>query len=300
MAKAIPALRGSVCAAGAMVAAGSSAAVSPLVVNYPWFAGQFWRYLVAALALLPLCRRGAWPRLGGRGWGRVLLLVATGNVGFNLCLLQAVRRADPTAVGAAVGAAPVLLALLGPLLGPLLGAAGGRRRPSPRILTAALLAFAGLLVARSAAVATGAGLCWALGALVCETCFSLLAVELVDRLGAARLSAVVCLGAALAFGTGALLTERQQVLRLPTGTELAAFGYLALVVTSLAFFLWYRAVGGLGVARAGLFVGLLPLGALLTGPLLGTGRLTAAGALGALLVAGAVLWGVTAPGPDTP
>ncbi|GAA1248631.1 hypothetical protein GCM10009665_44380 [Kitasatospora nipponensis] len=299
MANRIPAARGALSAGAATLAAGSSAAVSPLISHFPLLAGQFWRYLVAALVLLALCRRGrdqrassrSWGVLTVRQWGRILLLAATGMAGFNLCLLHAVRGADPAAVGTVVGASPVLLALLGPVLDPLTD----RRRPHSRLLGAAVLVSVGLAVARSAGSATPTGLLWAAGALGCECCFSLLAVELLALLGPLRLSALACLATALLTGAGALAVEGRAALRLPGGAELPALAYLALVVTSLAFVLWYSAVELLGVERTGLFVGLLPLGALLAGPLLGTAELTAPGVLGALLVAAAVVWGVTAP-----
>ena len=47
-------------------------------------------------------------------------------------------------------------------------------------------------------------------------------------------------------------------------TEAVAFAYLAVVVTALAFVLWYEALDRLGSARAGLLAGLVPVSALFT------------------------------------
>ena len=59
-----------------------------------------------------------------------------------------------------------------------------------------------------------------------------------------------------------------------TPAHLLAVGYLAVVVTAVAFVLWYGAVAALGPARAGLLTGVVPvaaagLGAALGGPMPG-------------------------------
>ncbi|MET9361908.1 EamA family transporter [Streptomyces sp. NPDC006632] len=286
--------RGSICAATAMVAVGSSAAVSPVLTEYPLLSGQAWRYVVAGLLLL-LARRGpAVPaaRLTPRQWARIALLAATGMAGFNVCLLEAVRRADPSTVGAVVGAAPIVLAVAGPL--------GSAQRPSARIAFSALVTTAGVCVIQAFGHGSVTGLLYALGALACECCFSLLAVGLLPALGARRLSAFACLAAAPMLAVAAALTEGADALQRPTVAEWLALGYLTLVVTALAFFLWYAGIGLLGVDRAGLFAGIVPLTAVLLGPVLGTGRLAPTSVLGALVIGAAVLYGVSAPAPDRP
>jgi drug/metabolite transporter (DMT)-like permease len=67
-------------------------------------------------------------------------------------------------------------------------------------------------------------------------------------------------------GTGAI--------RLPTWQEAAAFGYLAVVVIALGLVLWYSGVRRLGVERAGLFAGLVPVAALVTSAAVGAATLT--------------------------
>ncbi|MFC6598228.1 DMT family transporter [Kitasatospora paranensis] len=278
-------LRGSLCAAAAMVAVGSSAAVSPVLTGYPLLSGQAWRYLVAGLILLLAHRAGApAARPTPAQWTRILLLAATGMAGFNVCLLKAVQHADPSTVGAVVGAAPVVLALAGPL--------GAARRPSTRVAVCALVTTAGVCVIQTFGAGSATGLLYALGALACECCFSLLAVGLLPALGPRRLSGLACLAAAPLLGLAAALTEGAAALRLPTRTEGLALVYLTLVVTALAFFLWYRGIGLLGVDRAGLFAGIVPLTAVLLGPVLGTGRLAPSALLGAAMVGAAVLYGV--------
>jgi drug/metabolite transporter (DMT)-like permease len=76
---------------------------------------------------------------------------------------------------------------------------------------------------------------------------------------------------------------------MPDAGQAAALGYLAAGVTVLGFLSWYSAVGLLGVERAGLFSGVLPVSALLFSAALGVADITPA-RLGAVAV---VALGVT-------
>ncbi|WP_344455553.1 DMT family transporter [Actinocorallia aurantiaca] len=70
------------------------------------------------------------------------------------------------------------------------------------------------------------------------------------------------------------------------------------MVTAAAFFLWYDALRRLGADRAGLFAGLVPVGALLATVALGLGQAGPADVTGALLVAAGVVLGLRRPGRD--
>jgi drug/metabolite transporter (DMT)-like permease len=71
------------------------------------------------------------------------------------------------------------------------------------------------------------------------------------------------------------------------------------VLTAGAFLAWYSAIGRLGVDRAGLFVGVMPVSALLAGVALGTGTVSMLGLLGTLVVGAGVVLGIsrTSPAP---
>ena len=56
-----------------------------------------------------------------------------------------------------------------------------------------------------------------------------------------------------------------------TGGQWAAAGYLALMVTAVAFVLWYSTVRSVGAGRAGLLTGIAPLAAAVAGAVSGTG-----------------------------
>lgn len=100
--------------------------------------GQFLRYGLAFLLLVPLTGRDATARLRTltpRHWARLALLAGLGMVGFNLAVLAAERTAEPAVPGVFVGCAPVMVAVLVPLL--------DGRRPQRVVLYGALLVAVG-------------------------------------------------------------------------------------------------------------------------------------------------------------
>jgi drug/metabolite transporter (DMT)-like permease len=137
-----------------------------------------------------------------------------------------------------------------------------------------------------------AGLVLSLGALACEAAFSLLAVPLIASLGPRSVSAYACLFAVpllLAVGLG---LDGRDALPLPSLEEAGALAYMAVVVTALAFVFWYSSVERLGIERAGLFGGIVPISALLSATALGTSSLTLIRLLGAAAVGFGVTVGV--------
>ena len=77
----------------------------------------------------------------------------------------------------------------------------------------------------------------------------------------------------------------REELRLPTGREGATLAYQGLIMTAVAFVLWYRGVDRLGPDRAGVTMAAAPVAAAVVSAVVGTGHLTAATAMGAGLVA---------------
>ncbi|MFE2936605.1 DMT family transporter [Streptomyces sp. NPDC059278] len=277
-------------AASAMLLVGTSTAVSATVAGYPVFAGQALRYGLAAVILLAVVRHRRLPRvrLTPRELLLLVALAATGLAGFNLFLVEATRHAGPAMIGSVVGAVPLVLALVGPLL--------ARRRPSPRTVGAALVVAVGAAVAAGLGSGSLPGLLLSLGALACEVAFSLLAVPLLPKLGPLRVAAYPAALSVPMLLAASLALDGTSALRLPTSGEAAAFGYLGAIVTAAAFFLWYDALRRLGADRAGLFAGLVPVGALLTTVVLGLDRPGPADVAGVLLVAVGVVLGLRRSG----
>jgi drug/metabolite transporter (DMT)-like permease len=266
--------RGSLLAALALALVGSLVAASDLVEGYPLSTGQALRYTVAGGVLL-LIARGRLPRLDRREAVGLAALAATGLVLFNLFVIEGVRETDPATVGVIVGCVPVVLAVAGPLL--------DRRPISGRVLVAAVVVALGAAgVQWAGGGITTAGLLLALGALGCEAAFSLLAVPHLKRLGPLAVSTYACLFAVPMLALWSLLAEGP-TLPVPDAGQAAALGYLAVGVTVLGFVSWYSAVGLLGVERAGLFSGVLPVSALVFSAALGVAALTP-GRLGAVAV----------------
>jgi drug/metabolite transporter (DMT)-like permease len=262
----------------ACVIVGSSFAVSAEIAALPHAFGQALRYAAAAI-LLALVLRGRLGRPSRADGLRLAAVAAFGAVGFNLFLVAAVERADPSLVGVVIGCAPLLLVAL----------SGGR--PDARLLGAAAIVVAGAALVQGTGDGGGAtGLALAAGALVCECLFSLLAAPLLPKLGPLRFSAHATWIAAAMF---ALLSVAEfGDVRMPDGTETAALAFLAVLPTALAFVLWYTAVHRLGVDRAGLLVGLMPVAALATSILLGFEPARPEQLAGVLIVAAGVTTGL--------
>ncbi|MBC6457545.1 DMT family transporter [Actinomadura sp. HBU206391] len=290
--------RGMLGAASAMFLVGTLTGVSATIQDYPVFGGQALRYALAALVLLaaarlhdrraPRGRTAARSRRAGRTPVRdVLLLVAlaaTGLAGFNVFVVMATRHTSPSTVGTVIATVPVVLALLGPLL--------ERRRPAPLTVAAALVVTAGAALANGLGGGSLTGLLLSMGALAGEIGFSLLAVPLLPRLGPIRVSAYAAALAVPMLIIAGLIADGRGFVRLPTAGEAAALLYLSAIVTTVAFFLWYDALGRLGADRAGLFAGVIPVSAAIITVVLGLGRPGPAELAGVGLVALGVVTGL--------
>ncbi|MEU4831552.1 DMT family transporter [Streptosporangium sp. NPDC023615] len=297
-------LRGLVEAAAAMFLVGTLAGVSGVIGDYPVHGGQALRYLVAAVILFAVVRlAGLRPvRPTARETALLAALALTGLVLFNVCVIEATRHGGPALVGTVLGTVPLALALIG-------------GRPSPRLLGAATVVVAGATVATGLGSGDLDGLLWSLGALGCEVCFSVLALPLLPRLGAVRVSAYSAALAVPLLAVAGLVADGTAPIRVPTPVEAAGLAYQAVVVTSVAFLLWYDALPRIGPGTAGLFAGLIPVGAIATGAVLGLGAPSGPDLLGAALVVAGIAVGLgpgrsparpgsggspAAPGPEGP
>ncbi|RBQ18748.1 EamA family transporter [Spongiactinospora rosea] len=266
-----------------MFMVGTLAGVSDLINEFPVYGGQAVRYAVGALVLLAMARLlgQRFVRLGLRETVLLVLLTLTGLVLFNVAVIESTRHAGPALAGTVLGTVPLALALV------------GGRRPAPHVLVGASVVVAGATIATGLGTGNLPGLLWSLVALACEVSFSLLALPLLPRLGAVRVSAYTTALAVPLFLTLGLVTDGAAgMLRTPTVAEGLGFAYLSIAVTVGAFFLWYTALPRLGPARAGLFAGLIPVGAIVTGAVLGLATPTPADLVGAGLVITGIVIGL--------
>jgi drug/metabolite transporter (DMT)-like permease len=281
-------LRGSLGATTALALVGSLVAASDVVEGYPLAAGQALRYLLAA-GVLVLLARGRLPRLRPPEALGLAALAATGLVLFNLFVIEGVRETDPATVGVIVGCVPVVLAVAAPLL-------AGRAVSAGVVAAAVVVAVGAAAVQWADGGITVAGLLLALGALACEACFSLLAAPHLGPLGPLAVSAYACLFAVPMLAVWSLIADGPS-LPLPSSEEAAAIAYLGVAVTTIGFVAWYTAVGLLGVERAGLFSGVLPVSALVCSAALGVADVTPQRLAAVAVVAAGITLGMRAGTP---
>ena len=279
-------VRGALLAALACVLVGVSFTANSVLGHYPYAGGQFLRYGLACLLLLPLVGRGgAAPlrKLTPRRWGRLALLAGVGMVGFNLAVIAAERTAEPAVPGVFVGCAPMLVAVIVPFR--------EGRRPQRLVLYGSLLVAVGAFTVQGWGRTDGAGIAYSVCALVGEVGFAVLAVPVLRPLGPRLLSATVCGIAAVESAVVGVLADGGAWLRMPDATEATALLWQAAVVTVVGFVCWYMGMRRIGAERATLFSGLIPVAAAATAPLVGTGSYGAAQAAGSALVGAGVALG---------
>ncbi|PWK30604.1 drug/metabolite transporter (DMT)-like permease [Actinoplanes xinjiangensis] len=225
----------------------------------------------------------------GREWWWLLGVTVTGLVIFNVALVQGSRHAEPAVIGVAVACVPILLAAAGPVL--------EGRRPAVRVLTAATVVTAGAMLVQGLGRTDATGLFWAAVTFACEAAFTLLAVPVLGRHGPLGVSVhATWLGAAM-FAVLGLSTEGPAAVTRIHLDDLLAGAYLAVLVTAVAFLLWYTCVARLGTGRAGLLTGLAPIAAAATGVALGGPLPSPAVWLGITTVAAGLALGLSTPTP---
>ncbi len=273
------ALRGVLLVTLAYALVGASFTANSLLGDYPYAGGQALRYGAACLLLLPLLgRAGLAPLrvLTTRHWLRLATLAGVGMVGFNLAVLAAERTAEPAVPGVLVGCAPVVVAVLVPLT--------EGRRPAPAVLYGALLVAAGAFTVQGWGRTDLAGIGWSVAALAGEVGFTVLAVPVLRLLGPKLLTAVVCgVGAAEAALVG-LIVDGAGLVRMPTAVEAGALVWQAALATVVGFVLFYMGVQRVGMERATLFTGAIPVAAALSAALVAGAAFGLPQAVGSLLV----------------
>ncbi|MFF0306731.1 DMT family transporter [Streptosporangium sp. NPDC004379] len=277
-------MRGPVQAATGMFMVGTLAGVSEAIGGYPVYGGQALRYLVAAVLLFAVARASGLRFLRPRPREAALLvaLALFGLAAFNVCLSEAARHGGPALAGTVLGMSPIVMALIS-------------GRPSPRTVGAATVVAAGAVLATGLGSGDLPALLWSLAALGCEVSFTLLAVPLLPRFGAVRVSAYSSALAVPLLAAAGWLADGTAMLRVPSAAEAAGLAYQAVLVTTVAFLLWYGALPRLGPGTAGLFAGMMPVGAIVAGTVLGLGAPTLPDLAGAALVVAGIAIGLGGP-----
>ena len=245
----------------AMVLVGGSVAVSELLGDAPLFTAQAIRYGAAAALLLLLSRVAGVEIVRPRGheWLWLGGIAATGLVLFNVAVVRGVAHAEPAAIAVAVACVPVVIGLIGPLL--------DGQRPARRVVMAAVVITMGGVIVEGTGRTDAAGIAWAVITLLCEAAFTLLAIPVLRRQGAWGVSVHTVWIATIMLVVLGLLTEGPDAAMRLRADHWAAIGYLAGLVTAVAFVCWYSSVAIVGAGRAGLLTGVAPPAAAIAGAL---------------------------------
>jgi drug/metabolite transporter (DMT)-like permease len=236
----------------AMVLVGGSVAVSEILGDAPLFTVQAIRYGAAAALLLLLSRVAGVEIVRPRGheWLWLSGIAATGLVLFNLAVVRGVAHAEPAAIAVAIACVPVIIGLIGPLL--------DGQRPARRVVMAAVVVTMGGVIVEGTGRTDAAGIAWAVITLLCEAAFTLLAIPVLRRQGVWGVSVHTVWIATIMLVVLGLLTEGPDAAMRLRADHWAAIGYLAVLVTAVAFVCWYSSVAIVGAGRAGLLTGVAP------------------------------------------
>ncbi len=275
-----------------MMAVGSGITVSGELVDYPVFTAQAIRYGLAALILIVGTKMAGRriPRPRGREWLWLGALAATGLALFNVALVKAVDHAEPAAIAVIVSAVPLLLIMA--------DAIRKGRAPSTGTVVGVMLVVVGAVIVQGGGRTNFDGIVWSLVALGGEAAFTLLAVPVLGSLGPFGVSTHTCWIATLQLAAIALILDGTNAVPELKAGEVFAIGYLAVVLTAIAFVLWYTAVEQLGSGTAGLFAGLLPVSAAATGLIPGLTTITPAVLGGSVVVGAGIVLGLAADRPS--
>ena len=275
----------------AMALLGSSTGVTAHLTHFPVLGGQAVRYLLSATVLIAMARRTtpptSRPKPTSREWILFVALSLVGLVLFNVLAIATLRHADPATLGSALACSPLVLALGGPLV--------RRSGAGVRVLVAAGLVVGGSILVQGLGNGGLVGTLLSIGVLLCEALFSLLAVPLLPKFGAVRVSAYTTAIAVPVLTVAGLVSGGTTFLRMPTATEALCIAFLGLPLTVGAFILWYRCLGGLGPDRAGLLIGVVPIAASVSSAVLGDGLPSAPRLAGVGVVTIGAVLGLASP-----
>lgn len=252
------------------------------------------RFILATfiLSVVQAARRAPLPR--GRMLAAAVALGAVGYAAQSTFYFLAIERIDPGLAGLVLYVFPALVTLGAVAL--------GRDRLDAVRVWALALAFSGLvlvLFVGGPADVDAAGVSLAFGAAVVYSIYILASEQVLAGLEPLSLTTVVCAGAALSFGTAALVSGELSL-------DFDAIGWLwlaciALVSTVLAIVLFFAGLARVGPSRASIISTVEPLVTVLLAFAVFGDALSPTQLLGgALVLSSVVLLQVLGNGPEPP
>ncbi len=226
----------------------------------------FWRWGVAAAAMLPFAAARMWEHRATiwRHWRPLLVLGATGVAAFQACLYVAVNTTTAINAGLFFALMPIAIPLSSYLM--------YRERVTRRQGAGLALSFIGMLIIITRAEPSALmalrftpGDMWMLGVVASWAVYSPLLKRLPEGLPTMTMLTVIILFGMLVllpFYAWELGTVGGFALNTP---NLSALAFMGLIASVLAYSWWNRAVSLIGANRAGTFLYLVPVFTVLMG-----------------------------------
>lgn len=274
----------------AMTIVGSSVVVAKIVTEaFPVFLASLLRLVVGSLVLtLAVCglegRRAALPATG-TGTGLLIAQTAAGVLLPSVGFLYGVRHVGAAEAGVVLGSLPAVTAILSALL--------LRERLAMRVWLGVALSVAGAVLLHVAlalddarpeggAILLGASLIFA--AVLGEALFTMLGKRSTRRLAPLRVAQSVATLGVLMFLIPGLAELASFDPARATLRHWGALAYAGVILTALAFFLFYAGLARVPASHAGVFSALVPTSAVVLSAICLGEELTAAHGWGLLAV----------------
>ncbi len=232
---------------------------SLLAVDLPAHWVNLLRWLIAALVLLPISASEVWyyRRALVKSWRQLSVLAFLGVAGFNTLLYAGLKTAPVSVAAVAFAVTPFMITAIIAVV--------DRVAPSARLLLAATIALAGMLIAHWSSLQTGASYVGLALVLLAAMFWAIYCVGLrrfsLPVPAKAAFFAQVVIGVALllpvsiAFGDAPVLSDLGR-------QHWAGLVYLGVGAAALAFWFWQRGIARAGAARAAIFMNLVPISSL--------------------------------------
>lgn len=252
--------------AASMSLVGSYVALSKaLLLVFPVFVLAWWRFLIAATAMLHWLRVPPdASRLSWRDHGQLAAQSLFGNFLFSICMLFGMRHTSASEAGLIMAALPAVVGLLSALL--------LRERLQRSAVLAIGLAFAGMVIyAADQPHATSSQAWWGkalmLGAVLCEAMYVVIGKSLSTRVSPRRVSALINLWGLTFMTPLALWTWSTWSAEAVTLDLWGLMVFYALAASVWTVWLWMKGLQHVPAHRAGVFTVMLPISAASVGVL---------------------------------
>lgn len=232
--------------------------------HLPPFTTAFLRFATAAALLLLLTWRyeGRFPRLDRRQTGLIILLGLTGVLSYNAMFFAGLRRIEASRAALIIATCPAFIAVASAVV--------LRERFGPTKILGILFSVLGALVVVSQgrphqifAGGVGVGEMLILGCVCSWVVYSLVGKAVMKRLSPVASVAYSATIGAIGLGILASFEPLAASIGRATLLDWLSVGYLAVFGTVIGFVWFYQGVQRIGPTRAGLFINIVPISAVL-------------------------------------